>query len=169
MTIRIEDADGALAPTLETPRNVTSAMSRGAGLHCPNCGNAPLFERYLKVADTCPGCHEALHHHRADDAPPYFTIFIVGHLIVGGVLAVERAFHPDPWVQAVLWLPLTVVLSLVLLPRIKGALVGLQWALRMHGFGDPADDGSALTSYGPGQPAPGGEPAANGIARADQR
>jgi uncharacterized protein (DUF983 family) len=94
MTIRIEDADAALAPTLETPRNVTAAMSRGAMLNCPSCGDAPLFERYLKVADTCPGCHEALHHHRADDAPPYFTIFIVGHFIVGGVLAVEQAFHP---------------------------------------------------------------------------
>jgi uncharacterized protein (DUF983 family) len=169
MTIRIEDADAALAPTLETPRNVTAAMSRGAMLNCPSCGDAPLFERYLKVADTCPGCHEALHHHRADDAPPYFTIFIVGHFIVGGVLAVEQAFHPEPWVQASLWLPLTVILSLLLLPRIKGALVGLQWALRMHGFGDPADDGSALTGDGPGQPAPRAEPAADGVTRADLR
>jgi uncharacterized protein (DUF983 family) len=33
-----------------------------------------------------------------------------------------------------LWLPLVVVLSLTLLPAVKGAIVGLQWALRMHGF-----------------------------------
>jgi len=29
-------------------------------------------------------------------------------------------------------------LSLYLLPRLKGVIVGLQWAKRMHGFGEPA-------------------------------
>ncbi len=94
-----------------------------------------MFRAYLKVADRCPNCAEELHHHRADDAPPYFTIIIVGHIIVGGILSLEQAFAPDSWVHAVIWLPLTLAISLLLLPRIKGALVGLQWALRMHGFG----------------------------------
>ena len=57
---------------------------------------------------------------------------------------VEDYFHPDYWVHIAMWFPLTIGLSLWLLPRIKGALIGLQWALRMHGFGgpdafDPAD------------------------------
>jgi uncharacterized protein (DUF983 family) len=95
-----------------------------------------MFWRYLKVADACPHCGEELHHHRADDAPAYFTIVIVGHIVVGLVLAVEIAYRPALWVHAALWLPLTVILTLVLLPMVKGALVGLQWALRMHGF-DP--------------------------------
>ncbi|MBU2532264.1 MAG: DUF983 domain-containing protein, partial [Alphaproteobacteria bacterium] len=106
---------------------------------CPRCGEGALYDRYLKVADNCPKCGEALHHHRADDAPPYFTIFIVGHLIVGGVLALEQAFKPSAWLHAIIWLPLVLILSLLLLPRIKGTLVGLQWALRMHGFGDNPD------------------------------
>jgi hypothetical protein len=38
-----------------------------------------------------------------------------------------------------MWFPLIIGLSLWLLPRVKGALVGLQWALRMHGFGDRDD------------------------------
>ena len=94
-----------------------------------------MYASYLKVADTCPKCGEELHHHRADDAPPYFTMLIVGHIVVAGVLAVETAFEPELWVHALLWGPLLLVMSLLLLPRIKGALVGLQWALRMHGFG----------------------------------
>jgi uncharacterized protein (DUF983 family) len=68
-------------------------------------------------------------------------MLVVGHLIVGGVLALERSSVPPYWVHLVLWLPLTVVMSLWLLPMVKGALVGLQWALKMHGFGagpDPA-------------------------------
>ena len=103
---------------------------------CPACGTGALYWRFLKVADACPKCGEELHHHRADDAPPYFTIVIVGHIVVGLVLAVEMAYRPPLWVHAALWMPLTVILALVLLPSIKGALIGLQWALRMHGF-DP--------------------------------
>jgi uncharacterized protein (DUF983 family) len=99
-----------------------------------------MFHRYLKVADFCPSCGEALHHHRADDAPPYFTIIIVGHIVVGLVLAVEMAYHPDLWIHAALWVPLTVLLALIVLPPVKGALVALQWALLMHGFDPDAEE-----------------------------
>jgi len=117
-------------------RPVFGALLRGAMLRCPACGLGAMFRRYLKVADACPHCGEALHHQRADDAPPYFTIVIVGHVVVSLVLAVEMAYHPPLWLHAALWLPLTVILSLVLLSSVKGALVALQWALLMHGF-DP--------------------------------
>ena len=117
-------------------RPILGSLLRGASLKCPACGQGAMFRRYLKVADTCPQCGEALHHQRADDAPPYFTIVIVGHVMVGLVLAVEMAYRPPLWVHAALWLPLTVVLTLVVLPLVKGALVALQWALMMHGF-DP--------------------------------
>src|SRR5262249_42337541 len=120
----------------ESDRPVFRSMLRGAKLKCPNCGIGALYTRYLKVADTCPDCGEELFHHRADDAPPYFTVVLVGHIVVGLVLFVEMTYRPPLWVHAALWAPLTIILALVLLPRIKGALVGLQWALRMHGF-DP--------------------------------
>jgi uncharacterized protein (DUF983 family) len=119
-------------------RNAWRAMRNGWRARCPACGKGALFGRYLKVQETCPGCDEALHHHRADDAPPYFTIMIVGHVIVGAILPVERVFAPPLWLHATLWLPLTLVLSLWFLPRIKGAIVGLQWAFYMHGFEDAA-------------------------------
>jgi uncharacterized protein (DUF983 family) len=119
------------------PRDLLRAMLRGFAGRCPSCGKGRLFGRYLKVQDGCPSCGEALHHNRTDDAPPYFTILIVGHLIVGGVLALEKALGPPTWVHLAIWLPLTLVASLWLLPRVKGALVGLQWALYMHGF-EPA-------------------------------
>ena len=118
------------------PRDWMRAMLRGFREQCPNCGKGHIFGKYLKVRDACPACGEALHHHRADDAPAYFTILIVGHFIVGGSLSLERGLAPPSWVHLVIWLPLTLVASLLLLPRVKGALVGLQWALYMHGF-DP--------------------------------
>lgn len=122
-----------------TDRSVSEALFRGFRQKCPACGEGKIFSKYLKVAETCGHCGEALHHHRADDAPPYFTMLVTGHVIVGGVLAVERAWAPETWVHMAIWMPLLVVMSLVLLPRVKGALVGLQWALRMHGFGDTED------------------------------
>jgi uncharacterized protein (DUF983 family) len=131
-------------PAAAPARSITEAMRRGAADKCPACGDAKLFTRYLEVADRCPACAEELYHHRADDAPPYFTILIVGHLIVAGVMMVEDYFHPEYWLHLLMWIPLTIGLSLWILPKVKGALVGLQWALRMHGFGshdlyNPAD------------------------------
>ena len=134
-------------------RSVAQAMLRGAMLRCPACGVGAMFRRYLKVADHCPHCGEALHHHRADDAPPYFTIVIVGHIIVSLVLSVEMAYRPALWVHMALWLPLNVILSLLALPPIKGALVALQWALLMHGF-DPDAKEEIGDSFAPDLPEP---------------
>ena len=124
----------------EGERAIFGSLFRGALLKCPACGRGAMFRRYLKVADACPACGEELHHHRADDAPAYFTIVIVGHIVVSLVLAVEMAYRPALWVHMALWLPLTVILTLLVLPCVKGALVGLQWALRMHGFDPDAED-----------------------------
>jgi len=122
------------------PRNLPQAMWRGWRQTCPACGEGSLFRKYLKVNDSCPHCREELHHHRADDAPPYFTIMLVGHIIVFGVLLLEQTYAPSTWVHYVIWLPLLLGMSFWFLPRIKGTLVGLQWALRMHGFGGPETD-----------------------------
>jgi uncharacterized protein (DUF983 family) len=130
-------------------RPVFGSLLRGAMLKCPACGTGSMFRRYLKVADHCAHCGEALHHQRADDAPPYFTIVIVGHIVVSLVLAVEMAYRPPLWLHAALWLPLTVILTLLLLPAVKGALVGLQWALLMHGF-DPNAEEEKIESFDAG-------------------
>src|SRR4029079_10295248 len=101
-------------------RPVLDSLWRGGALKCPACGKGAMFRRSLKVVDACPHCGEELHHHRADDAPPYFTIVIVGHVVVGLVLAVEMAYRPPLWLHAALWLPLTVILALLILP-VRGA------------------------------------------------
>ncbi|WP_245410452.1 DUF983 domain-containing protein [Dichotomicrobium thermohalophilum] len=98
-----------------------------------------MFSRFLKVRDACASCGEALYHHRADDAPPYFTIFIVGHVMIPPLMWLETAVQPAIWLHLLLWLPLSVLLTLWLLPIVKGAIVGLQWANYMHGF-DPTSD-----------------------------
>ena len=116
-------------------RSARNAMARGFMGKCPACGTGKLFRKYLKVQDTCPDCGEELYHHQADDAPAYFTILIVGHILVPMALVVEQTWKPSIAFSIGLWIPAIIVSCLALLPRIKGALVGFQWSRRMHGFG----------------------------------
>src|SRR5690606_34818574 len=117
-------------------RDVGQSVLRGLRLRCPKCGEGRIFRAFLKVDDYCATCGEPLYHHRADDAPPYVVITIVGHIVVGAMVFVEKAYAHNLWTHMALWVPLTIFLSILLLPPVKGALVSVQWALRMHGF-DP--------------------------------
>ena len=129
------DAIHQLAQLEERP--VGPAMMRGWRRRCPSCGEGRLMEGYLRVRDACPDCDEALHHHRADDGPAYLTILIVGHLMAPLILWAFTTFRPEPAVTIAVFSTGCVALSLWLLPRLKGAIVGIQWAKRMHGFGAP--------------------------------
>src|SRR5260370_42432532 len=126
---------GAVENGVAVRRDLGLAVRRGFLERCPNCGKRLLFRAYLKVVDTCPVCGEDLHHQRADDAPPYITMLVVGHLIVAGVLAGEDARPNAPMrISALARIWLTVVVFLLLLPRAKGALVRLQLALPLPLF-----------------------------------
>ena len=111
------------------------AIARGFRRRCPNCGRGGLFRGYLKVAEACPVCREDFTPQRADDGPAYLTILIVGHLMAPFIHIVFTRFRPEPLVMATLFTVTAVALSLYLLPRLKGVVVGIQWARRMHGFG----------------------------------
>jgi uncharacterized protein (DUF983 family) len=115
-------------------RPIWRSMWRGFRCRCPHCGEGRLFNRYLKPVANCAVCDEDFTHQRADDAPPYFTMVIVGHLVVPVMLAVALTTELSNATHIAIWVPVTLVLSLALLQPIKGALIALQWALRMHGF-----------------------------------
>src|SRR6202171_50457 len=115
-------------------RNVWSAMKRGFRGRCPRCGEGKLFRAFLKVGNNCSACDLDFTPHRADDLPAYLVIVIVGHLVVPTVLWIETNYSPPVPLQLAIYLPFTLIASLLLLQPVKGAVVGMQWALRMHGF-----------------------------------
>jgi len=127
MTTPIDGAD---------ERPMRPAMFRGWRRKCPNCGSGPMLSGYLKVRDTCPDCGEPLYHHRADDGPAYLTILFVGHIMAPLILIAFVNYRPAPIVLASIFTVGCVALSLYLLPRLKGVIVAIQWAKRMHGFGE---------------------------------
>ncbi|MBB96828.1 MAG: hypothetical protein CML68_19795 [Rhodobacteraceae bacterium] len=122
-------------PTSDPERELWPAMLKGWRLKCPSCGSGPLMRGYLTVTPVCPVCREELHHQRADDGPAYLTILIVGHLMAPLLLVVFEIWRPEPLVLFTIFAVGCVGLSLYLLPRLKGAMIGFQWARFMHGFG----------------------------------
>lgn len=126
--------DGYTAADRQT-RELAPAMLRGWHRRCPNCGNGSMMSGYLTVRSSCPSCGEDFSHHRAEDAPGWITMLVVGFVVVLGLVIVEVKFAPPLWVHWTIWPAITVGLSLWLLPRLKGAIIAFQWARRMHGFG----------------------------------
>ena len=122
-------------------RDLWTAIKRGFRGRCPRCGEGKLFRAFLKVDNNCSSCGLDYTPHRADDLPAYLVIVIVGHIMVPLALWIETNYSPPVVLQLAIYLPLTLIASLALLQPVKGAVVGLQWALRMHGFDEnaPAD------------------------------
>jgi uncharacterized protein (DUF983 family) len=121
-------------------RSLGEAIRRGLAGRCPACGRGRLFRAYLKLENTCKICGEDLSHARADDAPAYLTMLVVCHFVCGGVMLWEELWPHSPLaLTAAVWVAATLASSLLILPRMKGAVVGQQWALCMHGFGGARD------------------------------
>lgn len=117
-------------------RDLKAALLRGWKRRCPSCGETPMMDGgFLKVRDECPECGVELHHHRADDGPAWATIVVTGKLMVPLMLFVYEFWRPEGWQMALGLSVIFTAVALWMLPRIKGAFVGLQWAKRMHGFG----------------------------------
>jgi len=117
-------------------RSWLRASGRGLRKRCPQCGQGRIFAGYTKTKTTCDSCGLALSGHQADDAPPYVTIMIVGHIAIPLALAVKQVYDPPMWFQFAIWTPVILIATFWLLPIAKGGLIGLQWANRMNGFGD---------------------------------
>jgi uncharacterized protein (DUF983 family) len=106
---------------------------RGVRRRCPRCGQGALFKAYLKQVDTCVVCHEAYAHIRADDAPPWLTILVVGHIVVPLIFVVNSWFFWPNWLVILVWPIVTAALALAVLPRAKGIFVAIIWATRAQG------------------------------------
>ncbi len=130
MTHDIQAAEGEAIPD----RPVWPSLARGWRRKCPNCGSGPLLKSYLKLNQSCPVCREDLTPARADDGPAYLTILVVGHLMAPLLHIAFVKWRPDPLTLFTIFAVGCVALSLYLLPRFKGAIVGYQWARRLNGF-----------------------------------
>ena len=111
-----------------------SAIAAGLACRCPACGQGPLFQGFLEVRETCLVCGADLRGQDSGDGPVPFVIFIVGAIVVGLALYTEVAYGLPVWLHLVLWLPLTVILTLGLMRPFKAVLIALQYKHRRGDF-----------------------------------
>lgn len=123
----------AMAVTDPKRASTLIAMWRGARGRCPRCGEGRLLHHYLKMVDCCSVCGEPYGHYRTDDAAPWLTILVVGHVTVPFVLLTEMNFQPPLPLMLAVFLPLIVGLTLFLLPRCKGIMAAVLWAMQAEG------------------------------------
>jgi uncharacterized protein (DUF983 family) len=133
---------------MKSSRSVLTGLLRGFAERCPSCGKGKMFRAYLKPVDNCAVCNHAIGKYRADDGPAYFTILIVGHLVVAPLLFFSWVWEAPLWITLPATLIPLALITLLLLPRVKGAFIGVLWA---HGqTGDEHGPATELSASGPG-------------------
>ncbi len=120
--------------------DVWTGITRGFRRRCPQCGQGPLLQAYLKVVSPCPDCGHDNAQYPSDDAPPYFTILIAGHVLITPLVVAPFVWTLPPWAVLAVALPVSAALTLWLLPRVKGAVIGTHWAIRRIEGAIPGQD-----------------------------
>jgi len=109
------------------PHTLVDPAKAGLRGRCPRCGEGRLFSGFLTVALRCSNCDLDYAFIDSGDGPAVFVILIIGFIVVGLALWLEVTVGPPLWVHFLLWLPLTLILSLPLLRSLKGLMIALQY------------------------------------------
>lgn len=115
----------------ETER-LPSPYATGIRCRCPHCGEGPLFRGFLRTYPRCESCGTDLSFAEGTEGPAVFIIFIVGFVIVAAAAVTEMLFHPHPLLHLALWIPATIILSLLLLRPLKALMIALQYHHMVH-------------------------------------
>ena len=104
-----------------------SPFVRGLTCRCPRCGKGRLFSGFLQVAPRCEACGLDFAFADSGDGPAIFVIFVVAPVVIVLAFIFEALVHPAPYVHLIVWIPVTILLSLALLRPFKATLVALQY------------------------------------------
>jgi uncharacterized protein (DUF983 family) len=111
------------APTYVAPTPVEAALKG----RCPRCGAPGLFASFLGFAHCCPACGLDYDGFNVGDGAAAFLILIVGGIVSLLAIIVELAYSPPWWVHGLLWVPLTLGLTVLSLRFAKGLLLALEY------------------------------------------
>jgi len=109
-------------------------FSAGLRCRCPRCGEGKLYDGFLKIVDRCDVCGLQLADEDAGDGPAVFVILIYGLVMTVLAAYVELSYEPPFWVHALIFVPLILGGSALLLRPFKAVMVALQFKHRIAGF-----------------------------------
>ena len=112
---------------MDYDRSPPPPIATGLRGRCPRCGRGHLFKGYLKVRPACEACGLDFTFIDSGDGPAFFAMTIVGIVVVGLAMWVEFTYEPPIWLHMLLWVPLTLILSLGLVRPLKGLMIALQY------------------------------------------
>ena len=98
-------------------------------LCCPQCGKQSVFKTFLKIKDKCD-CGLSLSNQDLGDGPSFFAMFFLNIFILLLVIIVEINFSPPLWLHLVLWVPLIIILSVLLIRYLKVLFLFLNFKYR---------------------------------------
>ena len=111
----------------DTSQTPVSPYIAGLACRCPRCGKGKLYPGFLTLRPNCEACGLDYAFMDSGDGPAVFVIMIAGAIVVTAALITEVKYQPPFWVHAVLWLPLTLAVTLWPLRAIKSLLIALQF------------------------------------------
>lgn len=119
---------------MENRQDVPLKVAVGRALlgRCPACGQGKLMKGYLKQVENCAACGESFGQIRADDAAPWATIILVGHVFLPIAFLVNVTM--PVWAEATMWSGLFAGLSLAILPKAKAMFIAILWHTRAPGY-----------------------------------
>ena len=126
--LQSDQAVGMPSADIRSLPNVWLGLRRGIARKCPGCGKGPLFRGYLAVIPICSVCDNDNEQYPSDDFAPYVTIFLVLHLMVPILFAVDHTWDMSVGWEMGLAIPIFAAVTLLVLPFAKGAVIGFAWA-----------------------------------------
>ncbi len=114
----------------ERAENEVSVLTATLTCTCPRCGKGKLFNGILAMRPACPVC--GLDFAGADTGDGFAVpiLIVLGAFVVAAAFWVDVHFHPPLWVHAVLWLPVTAALAVVMTRYLKSFLAAQQYSTR---------------------------------------
>lgn len=106
------------------------AVMRGLRGRCPDCGRGKLFAGYLKQAPACSMCGAKTGEIAAEDGPPWLTVLMLGPLLAALTFIAARQEAWPLWMRLAGLGAFAIGAVLVMLPRVKGGLIGALWGMR---------------------------------------
>jgi len=104
-----------------------SPLAAALFCRCPRCGKGKVLQGWLAIAPRCTVCDLDLRGEDVGDGPAALVILVLGAVVVAGAVLLEAKLEPPIWVHLLIWVPVTLLGTVLLLRALKAWLIAQQY------------------------------------------